>query len=751
MARSPLQHAQHLAAAGRIAEAERACREALATRPNDPQALRLRAQLARHPDNPAPNPAESVRIFQQLRQARPGDLQLAGELGASLTAAGQAAQAYPLLKQAVTAMPSNPAWHLWLGRCLLRLFKPQAAIAALREARRLDPGSTDALLPLAGALIQSAQPERAEPVVREYLATHPGSLPARTTLAEVFEHRGRLDDAIAECRTVLEKHPAHGGTLGILARCLHAKGLTDEAARALEPLVSGPDLSPSGVIALAPIYLAQKRSAECRDLCERALRTDALATPLRSSLLSVLALARQNLGEFDAAFEAFAEAKACLPRTFNRERHAARYDAIRAAFPPERTAAGSAARGGRCVFIVGMPRTGTTLLEQRGPGAGHAHDEHAPAAASGRTGRGALGRERGADRVVPGGVALAVERAGEAGLGLGERLERRVELAQVLAGEGEHREQARAQGRREGVGAQRPLAQVAALGGPLLGQVDRGQGDHAAGREIGARDEGLERAGRLIGQALGVEAAGQDAERPPVRRVLLQHRAALGDRVVEAPAVLEDLRQSRAGGERAGVRGEVLAHHRLGPLGLRRLDQSPREGQQRVGAPGVQPARLAQGRDRRLGLEQTQQAPSQPEMPCGVARHRRDGLLEERVGLGGLARGREARAQLAGELEVARPRLAELLEDPHALGRVGGGVVGVAGELGAQAQGLRVVRACGQRLAAGALGLGDPPRGGEVLGVLERRAGHAGSLGFGGVQGTPGLWLGNGPGWMSVA
>jgi tetratricopeptide (TPR) repeat protein len=361
MQRATLQNAARLLQAGKPQDAERECRAVLKAAPHNLQAARLLGQITRQTGRAA----ESVQIFHQLRQMRPNDIQLLGELGASLTAANQHAQALPLLQKAVETMPAAVTWKVWLGRCLLQMFRTAQALRILEQAREDAPDDPEATYHLANALLTAGRPSHAEPLVREFLGKHPKSVAGRITLANILEHQARLDEAVAVSREILAEHPTMGAAAGTLARCLRAEGKYDEALAILEPLM-GDQPNADQALAAAPVYLGAKRHEEAKAICERALSAPHLPVPMRASLLFSLGQAEQALGRHDEAFRAFRRANDLFPKTFKREHRLRLYQEIRNVFTPEAVRDGFKAEvdASKCVFIVGMPRSGTSLVEQ---------------------------------------------------------------------------------------------------------------------------------------------------------------------------------------------------------------------------------------------------------------------------------------------------------------------------------------------------------------------------------------------------
>ncbi|VAX42875.1 FIG00446558: hypothetical protein, partial [hydrothermal vent metagenome] len=223
----------------------------------------------------------------------------------------------------------------------------------------------EVLLHLANALSTAGHAAPAESVLHEYLEHHPNSIPGLNALAGVLEHQNRLDDATEIARRVLELDAGNDAALGMLARSLRAAGRYDEAFAVLKPVIDQ-EPTPERIMILAPIYLATKRFDDCLHLIESLLDSHDLPTPTKASTIFLLAEAHAGLGDRERAFLAYQRANALYPASFNRERFEQRYDQIRDAFTPDTLHASPRANldASRCVFIVGMPRSGTSLIEQ---------------------------------------------------------------------------------------------------------------------------------------------------------------------------------------------------------------------------------------------------------------------------------------------------------------------------------------------------------------------------------------------------
>ncbi|VAX42876.1 TPR domain protein [hydrothermal vent metagenome] len=218
-------------------------------------------------------------------------------------------------------------------------------------------------------LLQAGRPTEAEPILRALLAHTPpftaADIPVMLALSTILEIQNNLDEMIALLRALLELDPASPTALGTLARALRTQGHYDEALAVLQPLANTP-ATPEAALALCPIYLSLKRNDDCRQLAEAALASPGLPPHTRATLGFHLGQALHNLGEYDLAFPAFKRANESLPRSFRRQHILTLYQGLRTAFSADRlaTAPHATLDASNCLFIVGMPRSGTTLIEQ---------------------------------------------------------------------------------------------------------------------------------------------------------------------------------------------------------------------------------------------------------------------------------------------------------------------------------------------------------------------------------------------------
>jgi tetratricopeptide (TPR) repeat protein len=272
--------------------------------------------------------------------AEASELQRLMHEAASLEGAGQWEGARAAYRRLLAALPALPDSWFNLARIERRLGNPQGALACYAQALAHDVREPEEVHLNRGVIYSEdlRQPAEAEGELRTALQLNPHYLPALLNLENLHEDLGHRDQARALCEQILALEP---GQVTALARLANLHRFTSPQ----DPL------------------LARLRAALARPGAHP-VETAALAFALGRAL--------DECGEYDAAFDACVLANRCSRQAagpvapFNRAQHSALVDRIIAAFPQAAApATGTGTAGGPApVFILGMFRSGSTLLEQ---------------------------------------------------------------------------------------------------------------------------------------------------------------------------------------------------------------------------------------------------------------------------------------------------------------------------------------------------------------------------------------------------
>jgi tetratricopeptide (TPR) repeat protein len=241
-----------------------------------------------------------------------------------------AADAY---QRAIDAGFENPTVFSRLATLFHRAGRRDDAATLYRHAASLAPGTLSALLDAARAALIENRLEEAETLSRQALRLQPDNATARTNLAYILGAKGDFAAAEAELRRALADHPDEAGLYYELA---HTRRITQADA----PLI------------------AAMRAAQARP------------HPPTTQLKLHLALAKalDETGDYQAARTALEAADRLRSdkTPFDRAALTARHDRIIASFTPACIANTRHQRStsNLPVLVVGLPRSGTTLLER---------------------------------------------------------------------------------------------------------------------------------------------------------------------------------------------------------------------------------------------------------------------------------------------------------------------------------------------------------------------------------------------------
>lgn len=279
---------------------------------------------------------EAVAAYRQALEQRPDWAEVHNNLGNALRRLGHAAEAVEALERAAELRPRVAIVHNNLGNALLDEGRYEEAEAACRRALELEPGHAEAYSNLGRVLRALRRPYEAEAAWRQALELRPDMAEARYNLGNILHELGRLADAEAAYRKCLERWPDKASVHIHLALSKRFTADDDPDLERIETLLQrSVDLPAGDRVELH--YATGKAYADIGTDPARAFRHFAEGARHKRALLDY------DVAADEALFERIA-------RDFGAERirHAAGYG--------ETTTAP--------VFIVGMPRSGTSLVEQ---------------------------------------------------------------------------------------------------------------------------------------------------------------------------------------------------------------------------------------------------------------------------------------------------------------------------------------------------------------------------------------------------
>lgn len=309
-------------------------------------------------------------LLADLAKDRPRDPTIRYLLGYAALQSGRHADAAGAMRQAIELGLTDAAAFYHYGCALSALGHYPDAATAFEQALALKPDFIAAVTHLANCQFELQQFAPAERLYRQTLSCEPDNFVASHNLGQVFYLTQRIGEAIAYFQHAADAAPAVAEFRASLATMQEADNQLDAAEASARLALNRDPHNTSASIALARVLRRRDKPEEALAV----LDTADLHTSLPRSQIAFWSERGQvleKLGRFSEAFEAYAKSKACLAETrapydggarlrhmMAREREVATPARIASWTVPSDPAQPAP------VFIVGFPRSGTTLLEQ---------------------------------------------------------------------------------------------------------------------------------------------------------------------------------------------------------------------------------------------------------------------------------------------------------------------------------------------------------------------------------------------------
>ena len=318
-------------------------------------ALRLDGQLDRARD-----------CFLKAHELAPADSHTLVDLGDIYYRLNQLVEAESYYRKAVELSPNDPALYSNLGIVLNSLDKHPEAIDAFKIALNIDPMYIAALKNLGTTLI-AEEPEAAKEYFARANSLTPEDVDIMASLAYAYYQLGDISRAESIYREAIELTPDHAQSHYGVGICLIALGRKSEAIDKFRKTLQ---LDPGHVHAYLQLASTIKYKEHNDDVVkmEKLLDQPTLDNLEKSYLHFGLGKVYEDLQKYDEAFTHYAAGNNLKRSTikFNITDDSRLIENIAHTFNTELFARfeGCGFPSNNPIFIVGMPRSGTTLTEQ---------------------------------------------------------------------------------------------------------------------------------------------------------------------------------------------------------------------------------------------------------------------------------------------------------------------------------------------------------------------------------------------------
>jgi len=259
--------------------------------------------------------------------------------------------------------PGDAVAPFMAGVAYMQLQQLPQAVEALQKAAQLEPGRADFAAQYAKALELTRRTQEAKQEADRALTLEPADPMTLDTLGVVYSQAHAHEQAVAVFRRLVAVAPNHPQARFNLAYALTAVGDVDAAEQELENCIR---LNAGYWMAHLRLAQIRKQTAERNHIEQLRALLARYANNADARLYLHMALAKEHddLGDHEAAFEHYRLGKSVgrERRVKSAQRDAEIFERLQRSFSVVPASNGDP--DDAPIFIIGMPRTGTTLMDR---------------------------------------------------------------------------------------------------------------------------------------------------------------------------------------------------------------------------------------------------------------------------------------------------------------------------------------------------------------------------------------------------
>jgi tetratricopeptide (TPR) repeat protein len=313
-------------------------------------------------------PEEAIAQYRQAVALKPAYCEAHKSLASALASAHQFEAAFTHFRAALAIRPQSAETQYDFGNALAAAGRHGAAVVLYRRALAMRPQYPEAHNNLGNVLATIGKPDEAVAHYGEALVIRPDYADAHGNRGNALFALGRMDEAVASLEKALTLDPNQADAQHNLGNVLQTLGRLEEARHAYERAVMLAPRRPEFYRALAESKRFLPADPHLPVMEELARNASAFTDTQRLDLHFGLGKAYADLDRHEQALRHFQEGNALKRKQVKYDENAMLQQLrdTAAVFSAEfiRRNKGLGDPAADSIFIVGMPRSGTTLVEQ---------------------------------------------------------------------------------------------------------------------------------------------------------------------------------------------------------------------------------------------------------------------------------------------------------------------------------------------------------------------------------------------------
>ncbi|MDH3747366.1 MAG: sulfotransferase [Gammaproteobacteria bacterium] len=281
--------------------------------------------------------------------------------------AGRIEDATELYKEVLRDNPNNVDALRMLGIIAYSVSDIDEAERLFRRAVKLAPDFVNAIIDLGNTLKDQNRFEEAIDCFRQAINLEPTGVKAHFLLASTLSPAALSNEAIESYERVLELRPKHAGAKLGLGHMLKTVGRQEEAVQAYRDCIELKPNKGETYWSLANLKTYSLTDDDIREM-ESWVDNEDIGDESRVNFLFALAKAHEDSGDFDRAWDYYEKGNSTrrMLEQYDPVGTEVQNDGIIEVFSKEvmEKSDGRGDRDRSPIFVVGLPRSGSTLIEQ---------------------------------------------------------------------------------------------------------------------------------------------------------------------------------------------------------------------------------------------------------------------------------------------------------------------------------------------------------------------------------------------------
>lgn len=311
---------------------------------------------------------DAIAAYRRALALRPDYAEALNNMGSVLHEQGNLEEALNVYERALGIKPNYAGAYNNMGNALRDQGKHEDAVAAYQRALVLKPDYADAINNMGTALREQGKLKDAIVAHERALELKPDYAEAHNNLGVALHEQGNFDGAMAAYERALNLKPDYADALNNMGSALRELGNADGAIKFYNKALS---VKPEHVVAHRHLSLLKEYKAEDLQVATviKMMQRSDLIDSDRCHLYYTLAKMNEDLGYLEAAFDNYVAGGKLMQKLlrYNFKYDETLFNQIKSTAPKiHHTPIDFSIEPTKKmpIFIVGMPRSGTTLVEQ---------------------------------------------------------------------------------------------------------------------------------------------------------------------------------------------------------------------------------------------------------------------------------------------------------------------------------------------------------------------------------------------------